>query len=83
MIGVNCFKSQDLFDQVPEGLNPNVTGWLSYSDSKDYPQAAEVPEFDPFDDFLLEPVDGEELLQNPDYSFNLDVVMGNLGDGAN
>ncbi|PUU83652.1 Cupredoxin [Tuber borchii] len=74
---------QDLFDQVPKGLDPNVTGHLVYSDSNKNPPAKEIPEFDPFDDFLLEPEDGEVLLENPDYSFNLDVVMDNLNDGAN
>lgn len=68
---------------MPPGLNPNVTGWLVYSDKNKNPQPAELSEFDPFDDFTLEPVDGEELLQAPDYSFNLDVMMDNLGDGAN
>ncbi|KAG0636008.1 Cupredoxin [Tuber brumale] len=74
---------QDLFDQVPQGLDPNVTGHLVYSDSNKNPPAKKIPEFNPFDDFLLEPEDGEVLLENPDYSFNLDVVMDNLNDGAN
>ena len=39
--------------------------------------------FDPFDDFTLVPVDGEELYENVDYSITLDVRMDNLGDGAN
>jgi len=60
-----------------------VTGHLVYSDSNKNPPAKEIPEFDPFDDFLLEPEDGEVLLENPDYSFNLDIVMDNLNDGAN
>ena len=74
---------QDLFDSVPETLNPNVTGWLVYDDTKALPEPALIDEFDPFDDFTLVPQDGEELLENPDYSFHLDVVMDNLNDGAN
>ena len=42
-----------------------------------------MDEFDPFDDFTLVPTDGEELYENVDFSFNLDVAMNNLGDGAN
>lgn len=68
---------------MPEGLNPNVTGYLVYSDSNANPSPNDVATFDPFDDFLLVPEDGEVLLENPDYSFKLDVMMDNLGDGAN
>ena len=42
-----------------------------------------VDEFNPFDDFTLVPTDGEELLNQVDYSLNLDVKMDNLDDGAN
>ena len=42
-----------------------------------------MDEFDPFDDFTLVPTDGQGLLDKVDYSFNLDVAMNNLGDGAN
>lgn len=74
---------KDLFDVIPEGLNQNVSSWLVYDDVAELPTPAIVDEFDPFDDFTLVPVDGEELYENPDYSFNLDVAMNNLGDGAN
>ena len=74
---------QDLFDAVPDTLNPNVTGWLVYDAAKPLPDPALIDEFDPFDDFTLVPEDGEKLLENPDYSFNLDMKMDNLGDGAN
>lgn len=74
---------QDLFDTVPDTLNPNVTGWLTYDASKPLPAAAMIDEFDPFDDFTLVPTDGERLFDHVDYSFNLDVKMDNLGDGAN
>lgn len=74
---------EDLFDTVPASLNPNVTGWLVYDDKADKPDPAFVDEFDPLDDSLLVPTDKMELLPEPDYSFNLDVMMDNLGDGAN
>lgn len=45
--------------------------------------AATIDEFDPFDDFTLVPLDGVELLDKVDFSFNLDAAMNNLGDGAN
>ncbi|KAI9862602.1 MAG: hypothetical protein M1824_001151 [Vezdaea acicularis] len=75
---------QDLFDKVPETLNPNVTGWLTYDNTKPFPEASLLDDFDDeFDDFSLVPQDQMPLLDQVDYSFNLDVKMDNLGDGAN
>ncbi|KAF2084929.1 multicopper oxidase [Saccharata proteae CBS 121410] len=74
---------EDLFDTVPASLNPNVTGWLVYDDSKDMPEATELDAFDPFDDFSLTPYDGLGLYENVDHQIVLDMKMDNLGDGAN
>ncbi|PKS11751.1 hypothetical protein jhhlp_001740 [Lomentospora prolificans] len=74
---------QDLFDVIPDGLNPNVTGWLVYDEDKPLPEPLALGELDAFDDFNLVPKDGEELFENVDYSLQLDVKMDNLGDGAN
>ncbi|KAL8697118.1 MAG: hypothetical protein Q9224_002461, partial [Gallowayella concinna] len=74
---------QDLFDVVPGDLNPNVTGWLVYSESAELPTPAFVDQFEPFDDFTLVPHDKLPIFENPDYSVQLDVKMDNLGDGAN
>ncbi|KAF2461835.1 Cupredoxin [Lineolata rhizophorae] len=74
---------EDLFDAIPDGLNSNVTSWLVYDDSKPLPAAEFVDEFDPYDDYELVPIDAMPLLDQVDYSFNLDVKMDNLGDGAN
>lgn len=76
-------KGQDLFDTVPVSLNPNTTGWLVYNEAAPLPAPSLLDSFDPFDDFSLIPKDGEGLLENVDYSFNLNVKMDNLGDGAN
>ena len=75
--------SQDMFDQVPPGLDPNVTGWLAYDEQKEFPAAALIDEFAPFDDFTLVPVDKEEILEHVDFSVTLDMKMDNLGDGIN
>ncbi|MCJ1304803.1 hypothetical protein MMC08_007616 [Hypocenomyce scalaris] len=74
---------EQLFDVIPKALNPNVTGWLVYDQAKDLPTPALLDAFDPLDDMTLVPADGEELFENVDYSFNLDVKMDNLGNGAN
>ena len=73
---------QDLFDAVPDGLNPNVTSFLVYDADKPMPTPKLIDSFEPFDDMELVPSDGEELFEDPDMVVQLDVLMDNLGDGA-
>jgi iron transport multicopper oxidase len=72
-----------MFDYIPDGLNPNVTGWLVYSQEEALPEPSFPQSFDPFDDFYLIPYDRMEMYDHVDYSFNLDFQMGVLDDGAN
>lgn len=73
-----------LFDQLPEDLQYNVTGWLTYDESAAFPEPAIIEgEFQPFDDMTLVPWDKQERLPEPDQTFHLNVIMDNLGDGAN
>ena len=72
-----------LFDVLPDDLQWNVTGWLEYDATKHHPAPAVVDEFDPLDDMTLSPYDEQERLPEPDRIVELDVVMDNLGDGAN
>ncbi|EMD66138.1 hypothetical protein COCSADRAFT_85313 [Bipolaris sorokiniana ND90Pr] len=74
---------EDLFDTVPKGLNPNVTGWLVYDDKKELPAAKDVDAFEPFDDFKLVPWDKEGVFDRVDQSITLNVKMDVLNDGAN
>ncbi|KAI4254903.1 MAG: hypothetical protein LQ352_002831 [Teloschistes flavicans] len=74
---------QDLFDAVPETLNPNVTGWLVYDKAAPLPTPTLIDAFDPFDDFTLVPYDRLPLLQDVTRTVRLDMKMDNLGDGAN
>lgn len=74
---------QTLFDTIPDGLNYNVTGWLVYDDKKPLPKPTLLDEFNPLDDIELVPHDGMKRLPEPDHSVELDVIMDNLGDGAN
>ncbi|KAI9809142.1 MAG: hypothetical protein M1825_002432 [Sarcosagium campestre] len=61
---------QDIFDAVPETLNPNVTGWLVYDKKNPLPEPTLLDEFEPFDDFELVPADHEELYKNPDQTID-------------
>ncbi|XXG97247.1 hypothetical protein Hte_003543 [Hypoxylon texense] len=72
-----------LFDTLPDDLNYNVTGWLVYDEAQPLPDPALVDELDPFDDMTLLPYDNQTLLGEPDTIVELDVIMDNLGDGAN
>ena len=74
---------EDLFDTVPDDLNPNATSFLVYDHSKPMPIPALLDEFSPYDDVRLVPHDRMPLLKDVDVSVKLDVVMDNLGDGAN
>ncbi|KAF2008997.1 multicopper oxidase [Aaosphaeria arxii CBS 175.79] len=74
---------EELFDVIPDGLNPNVTGWLVYDDSKEKPDAQEVAEFEPFDDFTLVPQDKQPIFDKVDHSVRLDLKMDVLNDGLN
>lgn len=80
---INGAMDTDLFDKIPEGLNPNVTSYLVYNKDASLPNATEIAKFEPFDDILLEPTDGVELWEDPSVSYTLDVMMDNLIDGAN
>ncbi|KAI1199306.1 Cupredoxin [Nemania serpens] len=72
-----------LFDTLPADLNYNVTGWLTYDDSQPFPEPALVDELDSFDDMTLVPYDNQTLFGEPDKIIELNVIMDNLGDGAN
>ncbi|KAI0137114.1 Cupredoxin [Xylariales sp. AK1849] len=72
-----------LFDTLPDDLNYNVTGWLVYDDAQSLPEPALVDELDPFDDMNLIPYDNQTLLGEPDQIVELNVIMDDLGDGAN
>lgn len=72
-----------LFDTLPDDLNYNSTGWLNYDDSKPKPDPKIIYELNAFDDMTLEPYDEMKLLPEPSKSVELDVIMDNLGDGAN
>lgn len=68
---------------VPPGLNPNVTGYLVYDESKPMPTPKKLDAFEPYDDFNLVPTDGEELWNDPVQTWTLDMKMDILGNGAN
>ncbi|KAF4553480.1 Iron transport multicopper oxidase fetC-like protein [Elsinoe fawcettii] len=73
----------DLFDAVPDGLNPNVTGWLVYNSASPKPDPAPVDAFTPYDDYTLVPTDAAPVLPDASQTLTLNMSMINLGDGAN
>lgn len=74
---------QELFDVIPDDLNANVTGWLVYNSEKPLPKPKDVNDLDYFDDFDLIPYDHLEAFDKAGHSFELNIKMDNLGDGAN
>ncbi|KXH60119.1 multicopper oxidase [Colletotrichum nymphaeae SA-01] len=72
-----------LFDTLPDDLNWNVTGWLVYNESNSLPEPTLIDELNPFDDMTLVPHDELARFGEPDKTVELNVIMDNLGDGAN
>lgn len=54
-----------------------------YDEANALPDPALLDELDPFDDMTLLPHDNLTILGEPDQIIELDVIMDNLGDGAN
>lgn len=74
---LNMFN--DPFGQNPQ-LNPNVTGYLVYNNYAPLAHELSVSAFNNIDDFTLAPLDGEQLLENPDkiitMNFEFDTQFG-------
>ncbi|KAL2848765.1 Cupredoxin [Aspergillus pseudodeflectus] len=74
-----------LLDTITPDLQLNSTNWLEYDASLPHPQAnitvSESDELVPFDDGALVPYDHEPLLESPDLSVNVAVIMDNLDNG--
>jgi iron transport multicopper oxidase len=74
---------EDLFDSIPDGLNPNVTSYLVYNKANPLPDAQLIDTFNPFDDFTLVPYSQQTLFENPGQTINITFEMDTLGNGAN
>ena len=61
------------FDNTPSYLQPNVTGYLIYDNSKPLPAPPTLNDFNIIDDFNLVPLDRQPLLGNPDQTITLDL----------
>ncbi|KAL3473071.1 Cupredoxin [Aspergillus californicus] len=74
-----------LLDTITPDLQLNSTNWLEYNPSAAHPQAnitvSESDELAPFDDSTLIPHDHLPLLETPDLSVNVAVIMNNLDNG--
>lgn len=72
-----------MFDVVPDDLILNSTNTISYN--SDLPKASEyiVDDLDFLDDFYLQPLNNETLMDDADHTITIDVAMDNLGNGVN
>ncbi|KAL2837193.1 Cupredoxin [Aspergillus pseudoustus] len=74
-----------LLDTITPDLQLNSTNWLEYDASAPHLQAnitvSESDSLVPFDDGTLVPHDHEPLLETPDLSINVAVIMDNLDNG--
>ncbi|KAL5394599.1 hypothetical protein PMIN06_000544 [Paraphaeosphaeria minitans] len=74
---------EELFDEIPDDLNANATGWLVLDSAKELPAPIEIDAFEALDDMSLRPLDSLAALQKVDKTITLDMKMDNLGDGVN
>lgn len=76
-------SEKELFDEIPDDLNLNATGWLVLDDAKELPPPLPMDTFEALDDMSLRPLDNLAALQKVDRTITLDMKMDNLGDGVN
>lgn len=74
---------KELFDDIPDDLNSNVTGWLVLDNKRELPTPLNVDTFEALEDMSLKPLDKLAALERVDRTITLDMKMDNLGDGAN
>jgi iron transport multicopper oxidase len=68
---------------IPDGLQPNVTGYLVYDANAPLPTPAILDEFVDYDDFNLVPADKGALYNDPAATYTLSIAMVNRNDGKN
>ncbi|CAK7894613.1 iron transport multicopper oxidase Fet3p [[Candida] anglica] len=73
----------DMLDVIPKTLELNNTNTISYSPDNAKPEEFFVDDYDYLDDFYLEPLEKEALLDEPDHIIEVTVEMNNLGNGVN
>lgn len=73
----------DMLDVIPDDLIINSTNSITYDSNADKPEENVVDAWDFLDDFYLQPVSKEKILDDSDQQIVIDVVMDNLGNGVN
>lgn len=73
----------DMLDVIPSDLLLNSTNYIMYDDDVKKPGEYYVDDLDFLDDFYLEPIEKQEILDDADHRITVDVVMDNLGNGVN
>lgn len=82
---VHANMDTDMFDKIPDGLNPNATSSITYSSSNSLTNLSPVPlEFYKFtDETVFVPLVVEPQLPPPDKVVELEVTFDTMDDGTN
>ena len=72
----------DMFDTVPDTLNPNVTSSVTYDSSKSVTDLGFIDNYHDIDDMALVPLAVEPLLP-AGKSISLEVLFDTMDDGTN
>ncbi|KAL9709960.1 ferroxidase fet3 [Leucoagaricus gongylophorus] len=72
----------DMFDTIPDALNPNVTSSITYSSSADVTDSGTVDEYQLVEDTSLVPIE-QIAAPRPTKTIELVVIFDTMDDGTN
>ncbi|KAG5643712.1 hypothetical protein DXG03_009761 [Asterophora parasitica] len=80
---IHANMDTDMFDTVPDSLNPNVTSSITYSSSAPLTDLGHIEEYHDVDDVALVPVIVEPQLPPVTRTIELEVNFETMDDGTN
>ncbi|KAI0263015.1 Fet3 protein [Gloeopeniophorella convolvens] len=79
---IHANMDTDMFDTVPDALQPNITSSITYSSSAQITDSGPVDAYHDVDDLSLAPITVEPML-SADTTVELEVTFDTMDDGTN
>ncbi|KAF7297982.1 hypothetical protein HMN09_01019100 [Mycena chlorophos] len=80
---IHANMDTDMFDTVPDTLNPNVTASITYSDSASLTDLGTIQAYSDVDDIAMAPVVSIPAPPEADATVSLEVSFDTMSDGTN